>query len=108
VILGNLYEGIPNQLPEELLETLIENLGLRIERILSMGHATPPGTWCDQDQPEWVVLLRGQAGLRFDGEDTRILNPGDYVLIPAHSRHRVEWTSTHPAAVWLAVHFREA
>jgi cupin 2 domain-containing protein len=29
---------------------------------------------------------------------------GDYLHIPAHLRHRVEWTAENEVTVWLAVH----
>jgi cupin 2 domain-containing protein len=102
---GNLFAGVPAALPAEQFDTLLQAGSCRLERIISIGHATPPGEWCDQDGDEWVVLLQGQAGLRFADEDAaRILTPGDYVWIPAHRRHRVEWTSQNPPAVWLALH----
>lgn len=88
------------------METLIQTGSLRLERIVSTGQATPPGEWFDQDRDEWVALLSGSAGLLFEGEDrARILRPGDYVLIPARVRHRVEWTEQGAETVWLALHF---
>ena len=78
----------------------------RLERIISSGQATPAGQWYDQEQHEWVVLLSGAAGLRFEGEEgLRILSPGDFVNIPAHTRHRVEWTDEKQSTVWLALHY---
>lgn len=80
---------------------------MRLERIVSTGHATPPGEWLDQARDEWVVVLRGSAGLRFDGEPApRVMRAGDHVLIGAHRRHRVEWTDASEPTVWLAVHYR--
>ncbi|MBU6529261.1 cupin domain-containing protein (plasmid) [Methylocystis sp. MJC1] len=77
----------------------------RIERIVSTGQASPLGFWYDQEQTEWVVLLSGSAGLMFEGEDAlHILRSGSYVEIPAHLRHRVEWTDAAEPTVWLAVH----
>ena len=65
---------------------------------MSAGQATPPGEWYDQDTHEWVALLSGGAGLRFEDEaEPRVLSPGDYLLIPAHRRHRVEWTDPEAA-----------
>jgi cupin 2 domain-containing protein len=102
---GNLFAGIPASLPAEQFDTLLRTGTCRLERIVSRCHATPAGDWYDQGWDEWVILLQGQAGLRFAGEDAaRILTPGDYLWIPAHRRHRVEWTSQHPPAVWLALH----
>ena len=87
---------------------LAERPGVRIERIVSTGQASPPGFWYDQDWGEWVVLLSGAARLRFADEDEpRHLGPGDWVDIPAHCRHRVEWTDPDQPTVWLAVHYRD-
>ena len=102
---GHLFSGIPAALPAEQFDILLQTGACRLERIISIGHATPPGEWYDQDGDEWVILLQGQAGLRFADEgQERELAAGDYVWIPAHGRHRVEWTSYSPPAVWLALH----
>ena len=100
----NLFH-LPNPLPDrELSEPLLPDRGVLIERIVSTGQTTPEGQWYDQDRDEWVVLLQGDAVLGYaDGRRLR-LQPGDHVLIPAHKRHRVEFTSTDPPAIWLAVH----
>jgi cupin 2 domain-containing protein len=104
-MLTNLFERIPASLPDELFETLIETQTFKLERIVSAGHATPLGEWYDQERTEWVVLLSGSAALLFEGEpEARILRPGDHLLIPAHRRHRVEWTDPAVKTVWLALH----
>lgn len=103
---GNLYATVPMQDAAEQFRDLIAAPGLRIERIVSTGQATPPGAWLDQDRAEWVILLRGAATLRFAGEDQpRELKPGDYVNIPAHCRHRVDGTTPDEPTIWLAVHY---
>jgi cupin 2 domain-containing protein len=103
---NNLFLRIPDVLPEEIFDVLIEEPSLRLERIVSDGHAAPPREWYDQDRDEWVVLLSGSAGLLFEGEaEPVVMKPGDYVLIPAHLRHRVEWTDGSEKTVWLALHF---
>ena len=85
---------------------LVDDGGLRIERIVSTGQASPPGFWYDQDEHEWVLLLAGGAGLLFEGEASpRRLEPGDQVLIPAHVKHRVEWTADDEHTIWLAVFY---
>ncbi|WP_439625143.1 cupin domain-containing protein [Gemmata sp.] len=100
---GNLFAGMPVELPEELFTTLLAAPGARVERIVSHGHASPDGFWYDQDSHEWVVLLKGAARLRFEDRVVE-LRPGDFVNIPAHQKHRVDWTAPDEPTVWLAVH----
>lgn len=103
---ANLLSDLPAQAPTELLTTLLDGGGVRIERIVSHGHASPEGFWYDQDQDEWVVILKGAARLRF--EDGAVeMRPGDFVNIPAHKKHRIEWTTPDEPTVWLAVHYGE-
>jgi len=102
---GNLFANLPGPRPGELVEVLLAGAGVTLERIISTGQATPPGHWYEQEQQEWVILLRGSAALRFDGgADLLVMEPGDWVEIPAHRRHRVEWTDPAGATVWLALH----
>ncbi len=102
---GNLFADLPPRLPEERVETLMRAPGARVERIVSTGQASD---WFDQAGDEWVVLLRGGAGLMFEGEVAeRRLAPGDWLLIPARTRHRVSWTAPDEVTVWLAVHAAE-
>ncbi len=105
--LPNLFEHIPPAASEERVDVLVDAPGLRLERIVSTGQATPPGQWYDQDTDEWVLVLRGRGGIRFeDSPDIVALRPGDHLLIPAHRRHRVEWTAPDQPTVWLALHYR--
>jgi len=102
----NLFADLPPLLPAEQFDILVAAGRLRLERIVSTAHATPPGRWDNQDTDEWVVVLRGSAGLRFeDADDVVVLGEGDYVVIPAHRRHRVEWTAADQPTVWLALHY---
>jgi len=104
----NLFAGIPGDLPEELAEPVLATASLRIERIVSLGHASPPGFWYDQETHEWVLLLQGAARLSFEGQDQAVeMKPGDFRNIPAHQRHRVEWTDPGIPTVWLAIHYRD-
>ena|SRR5579862_5143672 len=101
----NIFADIPATLAEELCQTLKESPNVRIERIVSRGQASPPGFWYDQDRPEWVMVLRGAARLRFEGDNAPIeMTAGSYIDIPAHRRHRVEWTDPDQLTVWLAIH----
>ena len=99
----NLFDDIPDALPEELVEVLAAAPGARVERIVSRGHASPAGFWYDQDEREIVVLLSGAARVAFDGGAAQDLRPGDWLDIPSHARHRVEWTAPDTDTVWLAV-----
>lgn len=103
----NIFEKVGDCPEEEVVDVLVESKGIRIERIVSTGQATPEGEWYDQDRDEWVVLLRGAARLRFEDPDESIeLVPGAFLNIAAHRRHRVEWTDGDGPTVWLAVHYR--
>lgn len=104
----NLFSDIPDILPAELFTVLAEGEGVKIERIVSDGHASPTGFWYDQKQHEWVLLLAGSAVLSLEKDHTveRIeLAPGDHLFIPAHQRHRVESTASGEKTIWLAVFY---
>ncbi|AMV32060.1 Cupin domain protein [Pirellula sp. SH-Sr6A] len=103
---ANLFTNLPSNLPDELFTTLLETDKLRVERIVSHGHSSPEDFWYDQDQHEWVLVLQGAARLSIEG-DIRELKPGDYINIPAHHKHRVEWTTPDQPTVWLAVFYGE-
>jgi cupin 2 domain-containing protein len=107
MIRGNLFTNVPHQLSGEQVEELLSTPNVRIERIVSIGHATAPDEWYDQDRAEWVLLLAGSAGLVFEGETAPLrLEPGSYVHIPAHRRHRVAWTDGAGPTIWLAIHYQ--
>lgn len=99
---GNLLAALPPPGAAEAFETLFEHPQLRIERIVSNGHASPEGFWYDQAQTEWVMVVQGDAVIAFADGRREAMRAGDWLTIPAHCRHRVE--STGPATVWLAVH----
>lgn len=99
----NIFAQLPESLPNELVTVLLEHPGVRIERIVSTGQASPPGFWYDQAEHEWVLLLTGSAVLAFENNRTIHLAPGDCLEIPAHVRHRVQATAAEQATVWLAI-----
>lgn len=102
----SIFADIPENLPEEMLQTICSGNKVRIERIVSRGHSSPPGFWYDQEKNEFVLVLQGKAGLRLEGKkDVLLLEPGDYLDIPARVKHRVEWTDPQQDTVWLAVHY---
>ncbi len=103
---GSIFSQIPGHLPEEIFETLAGSDRVGIERIVSCGHSSPEGFWYDQDRTEFVLVVQGSAGLRFENHEQEVvLNPGDWVEIPAHAKHRVEWTEFGRKTVWLAVFY---
>ena len=106
---GSLFANLASSLPEERFDTILSRPGLRIERIVSTGHASPPDFWYDQPQDEWVCMISGGAVLKIEGEvEPRNLQAGDWIEIPAHVRHRVEQTDAAQPTVWLAVHIDAA
>jgi cupin 2 domain-containing protein len=105
---GNMCAALPQASAGEEVAVLLSTPTVRIERIVSCGQASPPGFWYDQQWAEWVLVLEGAAVLSFEGDpDLTRLQQGDYLAIPAHRRHRVEWTDPERATIWLAIHHRD-
>jgi cupin 2 domain-containing protein len=103
----NIFALMPPAAPQEQLTSLLMATNMRLERVVSHAHASPEGFWYDQEWAEWVIVLKGSAGLHFEDESApRVLSPGDYIEIPAHARHRVAWTDATEPTVWLALHYR--
>jgi cupin 2 domain-containing protein len=106
MIPANVLANIPQPTADEFFETLVQRPHIKIERIVSHGHSSPKDFWYDQDMNEWVLLLKGRAKLLFEGEATQVeMIAGSYLEIPAHKKHRVEWTDPREDTVWLAVHY---
>ena len=105
MLTGNLLTEIPGDIPEEIFQTLIQTDNIKIERIISHGQSSPEDFWYDQKENEWVVLLQGHACIAFkDGKKVE-LHSGDYVNIPAHIKHRVEYTHQEQVTVWLVIFY---
>lgn len=100
---GNLYADAHAPPTGERFDSLLDLGQVKIERIVS--SALPEPEVYQQEQDEWVVLLRGQADL-YLADQTLTLTEGDYVFIPRGAPHRV--TRTAPGTVWLAVHVHSA
>ena len=102
---GNLFSGIPYAIADEDFDTILSSDRCKIERIISKGQKSPSGDWYDQEKDEWVMVVKGAAKLKFkNGNKIIEMLPGDYLLIPAHCEHRVEWTDPDVETIWLAVH----
>jgi cupin 2 domain-containing protein len=96
----NIFHDIPKS-ADEIIQELVRFDNVRIERIISNGNSSPEGFWYDQHENEWVIVLKGSAKLEFE-DDIIELAEGDYILIPAHMKHRVAETSADGETVWLA------
>lgn len=103
----NLFETIPAELTNEQFTDLLRHRHVRIERILSKGHTSPESGWYDQDEHEWVLVLQGCGTVEFDNGESTTLNVGDYLNIPAHTRHKVCYTSPDQVTLWLAVFYQD-
>ena len=101
----NLWQSLPDARAAEQFTELLNSGNLRIERIVSYGQASPEGFWYDQEEHEWVLLMEGAAQLELEGGKLIELAPGDYCHIPAHTPHRVAWTTPNQNTVWLAVFY---
>ncbi len=103
----NIFQDIPEHCAEEFVEQLMVSPAVRIERIVSRGHTSPIGFWYDQDEHEWVIVLKGNAYLQIEGlNDLVNLGPGDTYYLSAHTRHRVESTDSQQPTIWLAVFWK--
>jgi cupin 2 domain-containing protein len=103
---GSIFANLPEYMPEELFETITSSENVTIERIISKGHRSPEGFWYDQNKHEWAMVIEGEAKICFETKGQPvILKAGDHILIPAHCRHRVDWTDPDRMTIWIAVHF---
>ena len=105
---NNLFSDLPDQLTQEVFETLINHKNIKIERIVSPRNSrTPENEWFNQDLDEFVMLLKGSAVLLFkESTESVNLEPGDYINIPRHTAHRVESTDKKLETIWLAIHYQ--
>jgi len=103
----NIFSEIPENLKDEIFQSIIEKENLKIERIISNGQTTPEDFWYDQNQNEFIILLKGKAKILFEENSEEVeLNPGDYILIESHKKHKVTYTSKEETTIWLAIHFK--
>ena len=105
VLKKNIFDNIASNIPEEIIESLIESDGIKVERIISKGHFSPKDFWYDQDKNKFVILLKRSAKLLFENDEQIILSEGDYISIPAHKKHHVEWTDPETETNWLAIFY---
>lgn len=103
--LNNIFSSIPDELDNEVIESLLENESIKIERIVSKGQSSPQSGWYDQQFNEWVIVLQGEAVILFENDREVRLKNGDYLNIPAHNKHKVSWTDPQVETIWLAIHY---
>lgn len=101
----NIFSNIPQQLDKEIFESIVNHENIRIDRIVSSGQTSPAQGWYDQNEHEWVIVLKGNAIILFEDQSSVTLNPGDYLNIPAHKKHKVSWTNPNETTLWLAIHY---
>ncbi|MHC1739254.1 MAG: cupin domain-containing protein [Ignavibacteriaceae bacterium] len=99
------FADLPENLSEEFFETIALGKNFRLERIISNGHSSPDGFWYDQDQDEFVIIMKGKAELEFENSKFINLSPGDYLTIQAHTKHRVSKTSDSEETIWLTIYY---
>jgi cupin 2 domain-containing protein len=104
----NIYQQLPNNLPDECFKVLLSQSNVRIERIVSQGHSSPVEKWYDQSEHEWVIVLQGSAVIEYQDGEPITLNVGDYLYLPAHLKHRVASTIEDTHTVWLAIFWNDA
>ncbi|MTI64045.1 cupin domain-containing protein [Methylophaga sp.] len=102
---NNIFSHLPTSIDKEVFADILTSENVRIERIVSYGQRSPESGWYDQDENEWVIVLGGSGTLLFEDENEIELNAGDYLLIPAHQRHKVLRTDSEQPTIWLAVFF---
>jgi cupin 2 domain-containing protein len=102
---ANIFDGLPENLSNEVFEDIVRTPNMRIERIVSQGNASPEAGWYDQEENEWVIVLEGSAAILFEDGRQVVLKKGDHLNIPTHARHKVLWTDPRGLTIWLAVFY---
>ena len=101
----NIFANLVKNNDKEIFQEILSKNNIKIERIVSYGQSSPKEGWYDQENDEWVMVLRGKAILSFKDSDDVVLESGEYINIPAHTKHKVSWTTPDEETIWLAVHY---
>ena len=102
---SNIFTNIPKQMSGEIFENIISKDNIKIQRIVSKGDTTPKDEWYNQEDDEWVIIMQGEAVLSFENQKNIKLKAGEYINIPAYTKHRVSWTIETQETIWLAIHY---
>ena len=103
--LKNIFNNVPQKLNAELFEKILSTNNFKVERIVSEGHTSPENFWYDQESNEFVLLLFGSAKISYDNGKIFELHSGDYLIIDAHQKHRVDFTDPDQKTFWLTIHY---
>jgi len=103
----NIFADIPAKAGKEITEILTSGKDFRIERITSFGQSSEEKFWYDQDETEWVIVLKGSAVIEFKNEELVEMFSGDYIFIQAHKKHRVKFTPPDEETIWLAFFIKD-
>ena len=103
--INNIFSNVPQKFEKEIIQEILKTDKFSVERIISECHSSPKDYWYDQETNEFVLLISGSAGIMFEDKELKTLNPGDYLLIEAHKKHRVDWTDSKTKTVWLTIHY---
>jgi len=95
--IGIFFESIPEKFNEEQFSELVRGDNVKIERIVSKGNSSPASGWYDQAENEWVAVLKGEAKIAFENGEKVHLTVGRHITIPAHTKHKVTWTTRDTA-----------
>lgn len=107
IVINNIFDTPKNNISEEeIFIKLCSSPEVYIEKIISTGQSTPENQWLEDKRAEWVILLKGNAGIKFFDSGEFHLREGDYFFIPAFTKHQVTYTSSEPECVWLAVYIK--
>jgi cupin 2 domain-containing protein len=101
----NIFANLVKNKDKEIFQEILSKNNIKIERIVSYGQSSPKEGWYDQEGDEWVMVLKGKAVLSFKESDDVVLESGEYINIPAHTKHKVSWTAPDEETIWLAVHY---
>jgi len=107
-MIENIFKDIKIDKNNEQFFDLLKTENIRIEKIVSNGQTSPKDFWYDQDENEFVIVLKGEAVLEIQKNNEIVelkLNNGDFINIKAHEKHRVKYSSLEEPTVWLAVFY---
>ncbi len=103
----NIFSNLPQNIDEEMVDNILTTDKFIVERIISECHSSPKDFWYDQDTNEFMLLVSGSAGIMFEDGEVHKLIPGDYLIIEAHKKHRVDYTDSKMKTVWLTIHYKD-